>query len=114
MISIKIKLKIIKFSGKTWHKIQPPKFDSQKNEIFCSDDCSLHFQGKTNSKNSIYSKNEAPGIILAIGNTGDYLQTNENNLNTYMSRDGGHNWEEIRKKSSIYEIGNHGNLLVIG
>lgn len=34
-------------------------------------------------------------------------------MNTYMSRDGGMTWSEIRKGSHIYEIGDHGALLVM-
>lgn len=34
-------------------------------------------------------------------------------LNTYLSRDGGHNWYEILAGSHIYEIGDHGGLIVI-
>ena len=34
-------------------------------------------------------------------------------MNTYLSRDGGLNWKEIRKGSHIYEIGDHGALIVM-
>ncbi len=33
-------------------------------------------------------------------------------MNTYLSRDGGHNWYQILKGSHIYDIGDHGGLIV--
>lgn len=82
--------------------------------------------------NQIYSSEEAPAVILGTGNVGIYLSKNENDLNTYLSRDGGHTWFEvnyywiflklnyiniiinkkIKKKSHIYEIGDHGGLIL--
>jgi hypothetical protein len=46
-------------------------------------------------------------IILGL-----YLSSKEEELNTYFSRDGGHTWFEILKGSHIYEIGDHGGLIV--
>lgn len=34
-------------------------------------------------------------------------------MNTYLSRDGGLSWVEIKKGSYIYEISNHGGLIVM-
>ena len=34
-------------------------------------------------------------------------------MNTYLSRDGGLNWSEVKKGSYIYEIGDHGGLIVM-
>jgi Sortilin, neurotensin receptor 3, len=34
-------------------------------------------------------------------------------MSTYLSRDGGLNWAEIRKGPFIYEIGDHGALIVM-
>jgi len=49
--------------------------------------------------NTIYSAESAPGIILGTGNTGIFLETRSSELNTYLSRDGGHNWMEIKNGS---------------
>ena len=35
-------------------------------------------------------------------------------MNTYLTRDGGHEWFEIRKGSHMYEIGDRGGLIVMG
>jgi hypothetical protein len=34
-------------------------------------------------------------------------------MNTYLSRDGGLTWREIMKGSHIYELGDHGGLIVM-
>ena len=34
-------------------------------------------------------------------------------INTYLSRDGGLNFQEVRKGSHIYELGDHGGLIVM-
>ena len=60
-----------------------------------------------------YSTPTALGIILGIGNVGKHLAYEEDEVNTYLSRDGGVNWEEVRKGSHIYEIGDHGALILM-
>lgn len=54
-------------------------------------------------------------MIVAVGNTGERLDTagTGEHLSTYMSRDGGLNWNEIRKGAYIYELGDHGGLIVM-
>lgn len=61
-----------------------------------------------------YSQKSAIGLMLAVGNVGKQLhRTHISKQNTYMSRDGGLNWYEIRKGPHIYEIGDHGALIVM-
>lgn len=73
----------------------------------------MNLKGRTESKhNPIYSSENAIGIIIATGNTGLYLTTKDEEINTYLSRDGGHNWFEVLKGSHIYEIGDHGGLIL--
>lgn len=83
--------------GSTWHSLKAPEVDSKGNSIECSGECSLHLKGRTQSNgNPIYSSEYAPGIIVGTGNTGYYLGQKEKDINTYLSRDGGHTWFEIR------------------
>ena len=60
-----------------------------------------------------YTTENAIGLIIGTGNVGFHLANRPDEVNTYMSRDGGLNWYEIRKGSHIYEIGDHGGLLVM-
>lgn len=53
-------------------------------------------------------------MIVGVGNVGIYLSNDQHEMNTYISRDGGHEWKEIRKGSYHYSIGDKGGLIVMG
>lgn len=44
---------------------------------------------------SFYSHENAPGIIMAVGNTGEYLDFAADAMCTWLSRDGGASWEDV-------------------
>lgn len=44
---------------------------------------------------------------------GYHLQNKADEINTYLSRDAGVSWSEIAKGSHIYEIGDHGGIIVM-
>ena len=69
----------------------------------------------TNSRRfgPVYSNENALGIIIATGNVGKYLSVRDDEVNTFLSSDGGHTWKEIFKGSHIYEVSDHGGLLVM-
>ena len=50
---------------------------------------------------------------MGTGNVGKYLSYRPDLINTYLSRDGGLNWFEVAKGSHIYEIGDHGGIIVL-
>ena len=52
-------------------------------------------------------------MVIGTGNVGIYLSHRPDEVNTYLSRNGGLTWFEIRKGSHIYEMGNHGGLIVM-
>ena len=49
---------------------------------------------------------------MAVGNTGAHLDVNADQLCTWLSRDGGLSWEDVRDNAHIYEFGDHGGILV--
>ena len=61
----------------------------------------------------VYSTEKAVGIVLGTGNIGSKLTDNDSQKNLYLSRDGGLNWSIIRQGVYIYEIGDHGAIIVI-
>jgi len=76
-------------------------------------DCSLHLNSFSSEKfGPFYGAKEATGVLIATGNVGDYLSVRKDEVNTYLSRDGGLTWNEIIKGSTMYEIGDHGGLIV--
>jgi len=60
-----------------------------------------------------YSVPSAVGIIIATGNVGKYLSFKQDEVNTYMSRDAGATWFELTKGNQVYEIGDHGGIIVV-
>lgn len=50
--------------------------------------------------------------MLGTGNLGKRLATNDQQKNLYVSRDGGLTWKSAKPGSYIYDIGDHGSIIV--
>ena len=86
--------------GGMWKSLKPPKVNHKGEDIDCDehDDCSLHLHSISNNKfGPFYSTENSLGIILGVGNVGRYLSNKADELNTYLSRNGGLSWFEVRK-----------------
>ena len=104
--------------GGLWHRLKPPETDLNGKPFPCSNSttthCSLHLHSVSSNAPFLYSVSSAVGIIIANGNVGEYLlEANSSGISTFMSRDAGLSWFEIRKGAHIYEIGNHGGIIVL-
>ena len=102
--------------GGIWQPLTPPIKDANDKKIICPDidTCSLHLHSISNTRfGPFYSTENSLGMVLGTGNIGSYLTNREDEVNTYLSRDGGLNWFEVKKGSHIYEIGDHGSLIVL-
>ena len=103
--------------GGKWELLKAPTVTSQGKPIQCSveDDCSLHLEIYSHQGElaPVYSTETAVGIVVATGNLGKRLTPNDQAKNLYISRDGGLNWKSVRPGSYIYEIGDHGAIIVI-
>ena len=102
--------------GSTWDYIPAPKIDSLGKPVRCAnkEKCYLHLNLHTSkSVPPIYSAVNAPGIIIAVGNVGEYLSSNHYDYNTYMTNDGGVTWSEVSPGVNIYEIGDQGGLIIM-
>ena len=112
-----LKKTMISFNkGGIWQPLTPPLKDLNAKKIICPDidTCSLHLHSISNTRfGPFYSTENSLGIVLGTGNVGTYLTNREDEINTYLSRDGGFSWFEVRKGSHIYEIGDHGSLIVL-
>ena len=49
---------------------------------------------------------------MAAGNTGEYLDASADTTCTWLSRDGGANWEDVADYAAIYEFGDHGSIIL--
>lgn len=102
--------------GGVWSYLKAPKIDSRGQKIDCPpESCWLHLNGITKFSEyaPFYSVENAVGIIMGTGNVGEYLRNEKEEVNTYLSRDGGLTWIEAHKGAFIYEMGDHGGLLVM-
>ena len=99
--------------GGKWHDLITEKEDSSNKPYDCGEFCSLHLHGLSSEFPPFYSVQSAVGLILANGNVGKYLSINPEEVATFISRDGGLMWKEIRKGSHIYEIGDHGGIIIL-
>ena len=101
--------------GGLWHKLRVPEKNLDGKQYVCENEgeCSLNLQGLSNRHAPFYSVDSASGIIISNGNVGKYLSENDEEVSTFISRDGGLNWFEVRKGSHIYEIGNHGAFILM-
>jgi len=102
--------------GGAWNYLKAPKVDSKGQKIDCPPDrCWLHMHGITNFHNyaPFYSVENAIGLIMGTGNIGPYLRFEPDQVNTFLSRDGGLTWAEAHKGAFIYEFGDHGGLMVM-
>lgn len=82
-------------NGQTWQSITPPKVNSN---ALCEEreNCSLHLHLNTyGAIVKIYNSEDSLGLIIGVGNVGKYHSSNLSDLNTYLSRDGGHTWHEV-------------------
>ena len=102
-------------AGGAWSTLKAPYIDSELKPIQCEAGCSLHLHDMTFQEHFVpfYSYDKAVGIIMAAGNVGQRLSYKAEESNTYLSRDGGLTWLEVRKGVHIYEFGNHGAVLVM-
>ncbi|CAA9989631.1 sortilin, putative [Plasmodium knowlesi strain H] len=107
---------VISFNkGGHWSYLKAPKVDSRGNKYDCGDNCFLHLHGITNYHQyaPFYSIENAVGIIMGTGNVGSHLRYESDEVNTFLSRDGGVTWMEAHKGPYIYEYGDHGGLIVM-
>ncbi len=99
--------------GGNWRRMNAPARNREGQAYDCGEFCFLNLHGISSDFAPFYSVESAAGIIISNGNVGRYLSHDHEDVSTFLSRDGGLNWFEIRKGSHIYEIGDHGALILI-
>ncbi len=50
---------------------------------------------------------------MALGCIGQYIRYQDDEVNTYYTRDGGLSWTELAKGAHIFDISNRGSILVM-
>ncbi|KAF8468863.1 hypothetical protein BDZ91DRAFT_847692 [Kalaharituber pfeilii] len=114
----KLKSMITHNDGGAWSYLSPPEKDAEGKGYGCDikdlDKCSLNLHGYTERKDprDTFSSGSAIGLMIGVGNVGEYL-TGKSDGNTYLTRDGGITWKEIKKGSYMWEYGDQGSIIVI-
>ncbi|KAF8325469.1 Oligoxyloglucan reducing end-specific cellobiohydrolase [Cantharellus anzutake] len=111
----KLQTRITHNDGGTWKPMTPPPLDSLGQPYKCSKvGCSLHIHGYTEriDARATYSSPSAIGLMIAVGNVGEHL-VDYKDSDTFLTRDGGFQWEEIHKDAHMFEFGDSGSVLVL-
>ncbi|CAG8720980.1 25965_t:CDS:10, partial [Gigaspora rosea] len=110
----KLRSKITFNDGSTWKPLTIPERDSDGKPYDCKGDCSLHLHGYTERQNhrDDFSSSSAVGLVMGVGNVGNYL-TPYLDGDTFLTRDAGKTWIEVRKGAHMYEFGDQGSILVM-
>lgn len=106
----------VKASGAKEKKLQTKiSFDDGKLgtwKALKADGKDLHLHSITELANGgrVYSS-RAPGLVMGVGNTGDYLDSYDNG-DLYISEDAGLTWTRTRTEAHKYEFGGAGSIIV--
>jgi len=103
-------------NGAEWNLLIPPARDNNNQPFNCQGVCKLNLHGWTSFDNQFgpfYSVKSAVGIAIANGNVGPYLSHDPTDNYIMISRDAGLTWNAIYQGPAIYEIGDHGALIVL-
>ena len=112
----KLKTMITHNDGAEWDYATPPETDADGKPFGCSgsvNKCSLHIHGYTEriDKRHVYYSQSAIGLMLGTGNVGEYLDANQ--IDTFMTADGGISWKSAKKGKYMWEFGDQGSIVVI-
>ncbi|KAG1800646.1 uncharacterized protein BJ212DRAFT_1497985, partial [Suillus subaureus] len=101
--------------GGTWKALLAPSVDSLGQKYPCSSlACALHVRGFTECVDArvTYSSPSVVSVVMAVGNVGDALAPYTES-NTFLSRDGGFTWEEVRRGAHLWKFGDSGSVIMI-
>ena len=119
----KLKSKITHNDGAEWALVPPPEMDAVGSHFSCvkkagvaTNMCSLHIHSYTErwDKSATFSSPSAVGLMMAVGNVGEYLERRDSeNTDTFITRDGGVSWFSVKRGSYMWEYGDQGSIIVI-
>ena len=102
--------------GGNWKLLNAPEQTAKGKRINCkvTKGCSLHLHSYSSPTFPVpYAHSNAVGLIMGVGNLGTQLKFDMEEVNTYLSRDGGLSWVEIMNGPHLLEFGDHGGIIVM-
>ncbi|KAG0144537.1 hypothetical protein CROQUDRAFT_108449 [Cronartium quercuum f. sp. fusiforme G11] len=108
-----VQTKITFDDGGHWQFLKAPKTSSTNCDITDLQSCALHLHSVTQPHNfgRVFST-PAPGILMGVGSIGEKLLPYDES-DTFLSIDGGLNWNLVAEGARKYEIGDQGGLIVM-
>lgn len=116
--SKKLKTQITHNDGGEWSFLAPPAVDSEGKKYACAGlplaKCSLNLHGFTQRADyrDTFSSTSATGLLIGIGNVGETLD-HYDKAATFISRDAGITWKEVKSGVYMWEYGDRGTILVL-
>jgi hypothetical protein len=112
----KLKTMITHNDGAEWDYLPPPAKDFE-GKSYCSgprEQCALHIHSYTerSDKSKTFSSASAIGLMLGVGNVGEYLGPYAE-ADTFVTSNGGINWLPAKKGSYMWEFGDQGSVIVL-
>ena len=107
--------------GGQWMLLAPPTRDVDGKKFDCSVtegegtlQCALHLHGYTERRDwrDTFYSGSAIGMLIGVGNVGEYL-SNADEADTFLSRDGGITWKQVKKGRHMFEYGDAGSIIVL-
>lgn len=114
----KLKSMITHNDGAQWDFISAPQKRLGGKEFDCDvkikEKCSLHLHGYTERSDprSTFSSPSAIGLMLGIGNVGEFL-TSKANGDLFVTRDGGVTWKMAMEGTYLWDYGDQGSIIVV-
>ncbi|KAI5789111.1 hypothetical protein EDC01DRAFT_128633 [Geopyxis carbonaria] len=100
--------------GGEWYPLPAPPKDSEGQAYKCNKECSLnlhHYTERSDPRHTFASAS-AVGLMMGIGNVGKHLSELPDG-DTFLTTDGGLNWQEVKKGPYFWEYGDQGSIIVI-
>lgn len=113
----KLKTMITHNDGAEWDYIKKPTNSKKFKVDWCDGEpekCSLHLHGYTerDDPRDTFSSPSAVGLMMAVGNVGEYLGYKKD-ANTFITSDGGITWDMVDEGVWMWEYGDQGSIITI-
>jgi photosystem II stability/assembly factor-like uncharacterized protein len=116
-VAKKLRTMITHNDGAEWGYIQRPENPKNFKVDWCDgsgEKCALHLHGYTerDDPRDTFSSPSAVGLMMAVGNVGEYLGYKKD-ADTFITSDGGITWNMVNEGTWMWEYGDQGSIITI-
>ncbi|KIM23059.1 hypothetical protein M408DRAFT_28179, partial [Serendipita vermifera MAFF 305830] len=107
----KLRTMITYNDGASWNPLDPPPLDIQGQPYVChnrTQACTLHLQLNSEA----HTPPTPHGYVIGVGSVSETLLPYEQR-DTFLSRDAGKTWSQLRQGAYKYALGDNGNIMVL-